>query len=161
MLDNQQWAQFDQDGYLRLGKVASDAEMEALGTRMDEIMLGRVRYEGMYFQLDSETGAYGDVPSGGQWAGSTLNYRKIEVLEQDPLFLGYMQHPVFREITRRVYGEKWRIYRAMFMNKPAHRGTMLPYHQDGGTQWALDPEPADHGLDAPWTTRRSRTAACR
>src|SRR5256885_1942283 len=25
---------------------------------MDEIMLGRVRYEGMYFQLDSETGVY-------------------------------------------------------------------------------------------------------
>jgi phytanoyl-CoA hydroxylase len=147
LISSKEWEQFDQDGYLVLGKVASDAEMEALGTRMDEIMLGRVRYEGMYFQLDSETGVYGDVPSGGQWAGSTLNYRKIEVLEKDPVFLAYMQHPVFREITRRVYGENVAIYRAMFMNKPAHRGTVLPYHQDGGTQWSLTMNP----LITVWT----------
>ena len=105
MLSKEQWAQFDREGYLMLGRVASDAEMEALGTRMDEIMLGRVRHEGMYFQLDSETGVYGDVPSGGQWEGPSLNYRKIELLEKDPLFLAYIQHPAFREITRRVYGE--------------------------------------------------------
>ena len=65
MLSKAQWAQFERDGYLVLGQVISDAELEALGRRMDDIMLGRYRYEGMYFQLDSETGAYGDVPSGG------------------------------------------------------------------------------------------------
>lgn len=141
MLSEQDSMQFEQDGYLRLGQVASDAELGALQERMDAIMLGRVRYEGMYFQPDSETGNYGDVPSGGAWAGPTLAYRKIEALERDPLFLRYMQHPVFRAITRRVYGEDVSIYRAMFMNKPAHRGTILPYHQDAGTQWGLDRDP--------------------
>jgi ectoine hydroxylase-related dioxygenase (phytanoyl-CoA dioxygenase family) len=147
VLSKAQWAQFEQDGYLVLGQVISDAELEALGRRMDDIMLGRYRYEGMYFQLDSETGAYGDVPSGGQWAEATLNYRKIEQLEKDPLFLSYMQNPVFREITRQVYGEDVAIYRAMFMNKPAQRGTVLPYHQDGGTQWSLTMNP----LITVWT----------
>ena len=147
MLRKEQWAQFERDGYLVLGPVISGTEMEALAGRMDEIMLGRARYEGMFFQLDSETGVYGDVPSGGQWQGPTLNYRKIELLEKDPLFLAYIQNPVFREITRQVYGENVAIYRAMFMNKPAHRGTVLPYHQDGGTQWSLTMNP----LITVWT----------
>jgi hypothetical protein len=141
MLSEQDWEQFEREGYLRLGQVATDAELQALQTRMDAIMLGQVRYTGMFFQLDSATGVYGDVPGGGTWAGPTLNYRKIETLERDPLFLAYMQHPLFREINRRVYGDSVSIYRAMFMNKPAQRGTILPYHQDAGSQWGLDRSP--------------------
>lgn len=141
MITEVQWCQFDVHGYLRLGQVASVEEMEHLQQRVDDIMLGKVRYEGMYFQLDTLSGEYGDVPSGGEFAGPSLAYRKIELLERDPLFLAYLQHPVFREITRRVYGEDISIYRAMFMNKPAHRGTVLPYHQDAGSQWGLDRNP--------------------
>ncbi|HLK55182.1 MAG TPA: phytanoyl-CoA dioxygenase family protein [Chthonomonadaceae bacterium] len=141
MLSEKAWEQFADEGYLRLGQVATDDQLEALQTRMDDIMLGRVRYSGMFFQLDTDTGKYGDVGAGGAWAGPTLNYRKIQTLERDPLFLGYMQHPLFREITRRIYGEDISIYRAMFMNKPALRGTVLPYHQDAGAQWGLDRDP--------------------
>ncbi len=141
MLSEQDWAQFERDGYLWLGQVVTDDELHALQARMDAIMLGQVRYAGMFFQLDSATGVYSDVPGGGAWAGPTLHYRKIETLERDALFLRYMQHPVFRAITHRVYGENVSIYRAMFMNKPAQRGTVLPYHQDAGTQWGLDRDP--------------------
>jgi phytanoyl-CoA hydroxylase len=147
MLSDREWAQFERDGHLMLGQVISDAELEALRQRMDDIMLGRFRYEGMLFQPDSETGLYADVPVGGEWAGPTLNYRKIELMEKDPLFLAYIQHPVFQEITRRVYGESVAIYRAMFMNKPARRGTVLPYHQDGGPGFALTRDP----LVTVWT----------
>jgi hypothetical protein len=41
----------------RSAQWSSDAEREALGRRIDEIMLGRVRHQGMYFQPDSETGS--------------------------------------------------------------------------------------------------------
>jgi phytanoyl-CoA hydroxylase len=141
-LTETQWAQFEQEGFLRLGQVADDAELAAMQTRMDDIMLGRVRYAGMYFQLDTETGVYGDLKFTDGWQGPTLAYRKIELLERDPVFLRYMQNPLFRDITRRVYGDSdVSIYRAMFMNKPAQRGTILPYHQDGGSQWGLDRDP--------------------
>ena len=156
MLSEQDWERFEREGYLSLGQVATDDELTALQTRIDEIMLGKVCYSGMYFQLDSATGVYSDVPqTDGKWAGATLDYRKIETLEQDPLFLAYMQHPVFRQITRRVYGEDVAIYRAMFMNKPAGRGTLLPYHQDGGTQWGLDRNP----LITLWTALDPATIA--
>ncbi|MDE2125624.1 MAG: phytanoyl-CoA dioxygenase family protein [Armatimonadetes bacterium] len=147
MVSAADWASFEEVGYLLLGAVASPAQLASLQNRIDAIMLGEMRYDGMYFQLDSDTGRYEDVGSGGGFAGPTLNYRKIEQLEKDPVFLAYMQRPEFREITQRVYGSEVSIYRAMFMNKPAQKGTVLPYHQDGGSQWGLTANP----LITVWT----------
>jgi ectoine hydroxylase-related dioxygenase (phytanoyl-CoA dioxygenase family) len=125
-----------------LGQVADDAQLAALQERIDALMLGQVPNEHIWFQLDSETGEYGDLKFGsGKWEVATKNYRKIEKLERDPVFLAYIQHPLFRDITRQLIGENVSIYRAMFMNKPARRGTYLPYHQDAGTQWSLDRDP--------------------
>src|SRR5688500_18437510 len=106
MLTEAQFAQYDRDGFLRLGQVATDEELAALQERMDAIMLGRVPYPGMYFQMDTESGVYSDIGKGPKgWQGPSLNYRKIQDLERDPLFLAYMQHPLFRAITRRLIGE--------------------------------------------------------
>ncbi|NUP99620.1 MAG: phytanoyl-CoA dioxygenase family protein [Armatimonadetes bacterium] len=140
MLTDTQMRQWEEDGFVRLGQVMSDAQLEALRARIDDIMLGRIRYEGMYFQLDSETGAYGDLKFNHGWTEASLNYRKIQDLERDPLFLEFMQHPTFRGLSRQLVAEEISVFRAMFMNKPAHRGTHLPYHQDGGDQWGLDRE---------------------
>ncbi len=140
-LSEAEWAQFEAEGYLRLGQVASDEQLARLQKRMDDIMLGHIRYKGMYFQLDTTTGVYGDVPNGGEWEVSSLAYRKIEKLERDAEFLRYLQHPIFQDICQKTYGESVTIYRSMFMNKPAKQGTVLPYHQDGGDQWGLDRNP--------------------
>jgi len=95
----------------------------------------------MFFQLDSQSGEYGDLwKNAAGFQGPTLNYRKIQDLERDPVFLAYIQHPCFRELTRALVAEEISVFRAMFMNKPALRGTELPYHQDGGSQWGLDRE---------------------
>jgi hypothetical protein len=134
--------QFARDGYLRLGRVIPAEALEALCRRIDDIMLGEVRYEGMMMQLDSSSGNYRDVPeSSATFKGATLAYRRIDQLERDPLFLAYMQHPLFREITRTLIGPDVSIFRAMFMNKPADRGTPLPWHQDVGIGWGLDANP--------------------
>lgn len=137
-----------------------DNEVAGLQTRINQIMLGEadVDYDKMLMQLDSETGEYGDagVQSKGH-KGATLNYRKIEQLEFDRLFLQYMEKSVFKEICARVYGGHTPIstFRAMFMNKPANKGTFLPWHQDRWntldrdpliTVWtALDPATIENG----------------
>lgn len=140
-LTDSQWRDFEKDGYLNLGRVLDDAELAGLRERIDDIMLGKCRYEGMYFQLDSSTGNYGDIGGGGEWAGATLDYRKIQDLEMDDRFLAYMQLPIYRAITQRIYGDDVALFRAMFMNKHARKGTVLPYHQDAGTQWQLTRDP--------------------
>ena len=145
LISDEQWKEYDEKGYLRLGKLLNDNELAALQKRIDDIMLGTaegVDYDRMLMQLDSEDGQYehaGQQSKGHK--GATLNYRKIQDLEYDPLFLSFMQRPVFREICARVYGEATPVsaFRAMFMNKPANRGTWLPWHQDRWSDLDRDP----------------------
>jgi len=141
VLTAEQLEEFDRKGFLRLGKVATQEEVAAVRQRMDDIMHGRVPVEGIYFQMDTESGAYEDVPSGGAFQGPSDNYRKIQELERDPVILRYVQHPFFRELCEQLIGPEVTTYRTMFMNKPAGRGTVLPYHQDAGSQWSLSKDP--------------------
>jgi phytanoyl-CoA hydroxylase len=139
-----QWQQFRQDGYLRLGAVLSAAELSALQQRIDEIMLGTasVPYERMMMQVDGLTGNAADAgPQSKGHKGATLNYRKIQDLELDPLFLACMQKPLFGEICAAVYGAETPVdcFRAMFMNKPARHGSFLGWHQDRWTDLDRDP----------------------
>ena len=82
-----QRTEFEERGYVHLGRVLGEDSLRALQERIDAIMLGEVPYEHMRFQLDSEDGAYGNTPpeTVGH-KGPTLAYRKIMDLEQDPLF---------------------------------------------------------------------------
>jgi len=143
-LTDAQWAQYERDGYLKLGKLLCDSELRELQQRIDDIMLGKAKvdYDRMLMQLDSDSGKYEAAgPQTKGFKGSTLNYRKIQELEFDPLFLAYMQKPLFREICVRTYGPTTPIaaFRAMFMNKPARKGTFLPWHQDRWTHLDRDP----------------------
>lgn len=165
-LTDDQWAQFMRDGYLVLGRVASDEEVTALNTRLDDLMDGRVQYgDKLLMQLDpsstaSGTGALGAdaysalrVEAAGQsvgFKGASRAYRKIGEahagLEVDDVFRGFMTKPVFRRICDRAYGAHAAVstYRSMVMCKPSGAlggGTTLPWHQDGGEHWALDRDP--------------------
>jgi len=113
--------------------------------RIDAIMLGKaaVNYERMLMQRDSDSGRYEDAGKADKgFKGASLNYRKIQDLEYDPLFLEYLQDPVFEDLCHRIYGEESvvSIFRAMFMNKPANKGTFLPWHQDRWTSLDRDPQ---------------------
>ncbi|MBX3010108.1 MAG: phytanoyl-CoA dioxygenase family protein [Caldilineaceae bacterium] len=153
-----EWAQYEKEGYLHLGKVLTDEELALLQQRMDDIMLGKapVDYDRMLMQLDRIPGQTdGPGPQTKGHKGATLRYRKIQDLEFDPLFLAYMQRPLFRHICEQVYGPQTPIgcFRAMFMNKPAREGTVLVWHQD---RWNyLDRDP----LITVWTALDPATKA--
>lgn len=156
-LTESQWRDFHELGYVKLGRLLDDDALRAMQQRIDDIMLGKadVDYDRMMMQLDSETGRYDQA--GAQTKGhkgATLNYRKIEELEFDPLHLAYMQRPIFRDVCRRMYGDvPVSAFRAMFMNKPARKGTYLPWHQD---RWSmLDRDP----LITTWTALDPATIA--
>lgn len=140
-----QWAEYKVQGYLRLEGVMDEGELEGLQQRIDEIMMGTAPtyYDRIMMQLDRDPAVGGDRP-GPQSRGhktATLCYRKIQGLEFDPLFLSFMQKPIFREICKRVYGAGTPVscFRAMFMNKPVREGTPLTWHQDRWTALDIDP----------------------
>lgn len=142
-LTAEQWQQYETQGYLRLGKVLTDDELITLQQRMDDIMMGRapLDYDRMLMQLDREPGNGKMGPQTKGHKGATLSYRKIQDLELDPLFLAFMQKPIFRHICERVHGPETAIdcFRAMFMNKPAKEGTALRWHQDRWNYLDRDP----------------------
>ena len=140
-----QWRQYEAEGYLHLGKVLDGSALAALQERIDAIMLGEadVDYDRMLMQLDFGASDYGDIGEQTKGhKGATLEYRKIEDLEWDPIFLEYMQRPLFRDICERCYGGDAGVacFRAMFMNKPAGKGSYLPWHQDRWSQFDRDPQ---------------------
>jgi hypothetical protein len=134
-------ARFDQDGFAQIGRVASDDALAAMRARADDLMLGRVAYPGLFFQLDTSTGRYEDLRYGEGWEGPSLNYRKIEKVEADPIFRAWIDNPLFERIARARVGDEVVIYRAVIMSKAARGGTILPWHQDGGKFWGLDRDP--------------------
>jgi phytanoyl-CoA hydroxylase len=144
-LTAEEWARFDQDGYVRLGRVMDDDELALLGQRIDDIMMGTadIDYSRTMMQLDSDPERDGNPgPQSKGHKVASLAYRKIQDLEFDPTHLNYMQRPLMRHICGRVYGEDASIacFRAMFMNKPAHEGTELQWHQDRWSDLDMDPQ---------------------
>ena len=139
-----QWEDFDQQGYVRLGQIATNKQLADMQQRIDDIMLGAapIDYEQIMMQLDREPGTNQPGPQSHGHKGATLLYRKIQKLEYDPIFLNYMINPVFEEICRRTYGDDAPIscFRAMFMNKPAQEGTYLVWHQDRWSNLDRDPQ---------------------
>lgn len=134
-------AHYAEHGYARLGRVLGEPGLAALRARSDEVMLGQVRYDGLFFQLDTETGRYEDLTYKKGYQGPSLNYRKVEKLERDPLFAAWINNSLFERVARRVYEGPIAIYRAVLFNKAARGGTVLPFHQDGGSYWGLDRDP--------------------
>jgi phytanoyl-CoA hydroxylase len=128
-------------GFARVGRVASDEVLTELRSRADQMMLGRLDYEGLFFQKDSDSNNYDDLEYGKGWQGPTLNYRKIEKLEKDPVYWAFLNNPVFARVAHAVIGDQVSIYRAFIMNKSSQGGSNLPWHQDGGRFWGLDRPP--------------------
>lgn len=160
MITESDWVDFESKGYLHLGRLLEGSDLRSLQNRIDAIMLGEadIDYDRLLMQLDSKTGEYEDMgeQTNGH-KGATLAYRKIQNLEIDPLFGAYVARPLFRDICQHIYGPEVPIacFRAMFMNKPSHQGTKLPWHQDAWTDldrqplitvWtALDPATRENG----------------
>ena len=134
-------ARFRADGWARVGRVASERTLAELRARVDRMMLGELVYPGLFFQRDTETGAYEDLTYGRGWEGPTLNYRKLEKVEQDPHFRAWLSNPVFERVARALIPGAISLYRAVVFNKAATGGTVLPFHQDGGLFWGVDRAP--------------------
>lgn len=148
-------AELRERGYARLGRVLSDQGIALLRARVDDMMLGKVRYDELFFQHDSDTGRYEDLVRREGFVGPSLHYRKIEKLEKDPLFREYIGNALFERIVQALAPGPITLYRAVLFNKAAHGGTDLPWHQDGGIFWGLDRPP----LVQIWTTLDDATEA--
>lgn len=135
-------ASFTDEGFARLGPVLSLQGQQLLGARLEDLMLARVPNDGLFFQRDSSSGRYEDLRFGRGFEGPSLEYRKIEKLERDPLFRRFIENPVFEQVARSIIEGPIALYRAVVFTKSAKGGTALPWHQDAGDFWGIDRLPS-------------------
>ena len=133
---------FRQYGYARLGPVLSATGRIELRLTVEQLMSGKLKYPGMFFQHDSSTGRYQDLQYGKGWIGPSTRYRKIERLELDLLFWRWICNPLFARIAQSHLGPSVSLYRAVLWNKAPTAGTELPWHQDDGKFWGIDRAPS-------------------
>jgi phytanoyl-CoA hydroxylase len=134
-------AEFAQRGFARLGPVLTTDAAHRLARRAVALMEGEVRYPRMFFQHDSLGGQYEDLAFNKGWMGPSNAYRKLEGLELDPLFLAWIENPLFERLARRVLGPEITLYRSVLWNKAPGGGMAVPWHQDDGRFWGLDRPP--------------------
>lgn len=135
-------AEFEEQGFARLGRVLNDEALAALRERAEELMLGKVSYPGLFFQPDATTGRYEDAPLGLGWQGPSLRYRKLEKLELDDRFRAWLANPLFARIALERLKEDVVLYRAIIFNKAEGLGgSEVPWHQDAGKLWGLSRDP--------------------
>lgn len=134
-------AHFLEHGYARLGQVLSEEGAVKLAERANALMQSEHPFPGMFFQHDSPSGLYKDLRFNTGWVGPSLCYRKIEKLELDPLFLSWIENPLFERIARSLLEEPIALYRAVLWNKAPGVGMAVPWHQDDGKFWGLNRAP--------------------
>ncbi|NUP07137.1 MAG: phytanoyl-CoA dioxygenase family protein [Polyangiaceae bacterium] len=134
-------ARYREHGYAKIGPVIAPEFLARLRARADDLMLGRRRVDGLFFQHDAASGRYEDLPYGEGYVGPSLGYRKIEKLERDDLFRALLENPLFERIVRRVLSGGVTLYRAVLFSKAPGSSSPLPWHQDAGRFWGLDRDP--------------------
>jgi phytanoyl-CoA hydroxylase len=132
---------FREHGYARLGRVLDDDGIRSLCERADDLMMGRIVYPGMFFQMDAIKGRYEDAPRGQGWQGPSRDYRKLEKLELDERFRTFILNPQFENIARALISGPVSMYRCIIFNKSAAGSSPIPWHQDGGKLWGLSETP--------------------
>jgi len=121
---------FAEHGYARLGRVCPEAIRRELVDRAEALMLGADPDLGLFFQLNAG------------WVGPSLNYRKVERLERDEVFLAWIRNPVFEGLATALLGPQVALYRSVLWNKAADTNMAVPWHQDDGRFWGLDRPPS-------------------
>ena len=135
-----QRTEFEERGYVRRGVCSEKTRCVRCRSGLTQLYLARCLMSICDFSLTAKMAYMGTRPR-KRWDTRGLRaYRKIMDLEQDPLFLRYAASAISPDHASLHGGERVH-FRAMFMNKPADRGTELPWHQDVGWGWGVDTTP--------------------
>merc|ERR1719461_2507878 len=135
-LTDDQWREFREKGFVKIGKTMTELETLALRSQAFALMSGKVRHENLFMQLDpGADAAYDSLTSHSEsprFTEESTAYRKIGEagcgLELDPLFKSFMSKEIFERVARRIHGRHVPIsvYRAILFSKPTE--------SDGGGQ---------------------------
>lgn len=133
---------YKKNGYVKLGNVASENYSKKLSNRIMDLMSGKKRYKGMFFQLEGEKGSYEKINKNSEiFLGPSKRYRKIKDLEYDDLFFKIVKNKYLKYFSKHLIGNEISCMRAMLLNKPPKHSSKLKFHQDASDNWKMSAKP--------------------
>lgn len=116
MLSEAQIAEFQERGYLEVGRVMTDAQADALRERMFRVMEGRSK----------------DKPEAiGGWGKERKVIQIVNIWEADDLFRAHLYNPTILEMVSELIGtDTLRVWHDQVQYKPPQIGGPTDWHQD-------------------------------
>ena len=147
-------ARFAEDGYARLGPVLAGDAMAALRARADDIMLGRVVHDGLFFQHDAPTGRYEDLEFGKGWDGPRASTARSRSSRGTRSSAPGSRTPCSSASRAALVGDAVTLYRATLFTKAGarrHGAAVAP-----GRRELLGARPRSRAPDLDGARRRAR-----
>jgi hypothetical protein len=142
---NEYCNQLEEKGYVIIKKIIDEYFVEKLVFRTNDLMMGRIKYEGMFFKLDDPDGDYFKIKhqdvKNEIFSGPSERYKKIKDLEYDDLFIDVIQCDLFKSICQKRIGPEVSSMRSMILNKSTINSSILPFHQDVAENWPMSGKP--------------------
>lgn len=142
---NKLFSFYDQNGYVKLGKIVSDNYIKILIKVTNDLMMGKRTYPGMFFKLDDPKGNYYNIKHedihNEKFSGPSNRYKKIKDLEYVPEFLNCIKLKILKKFSEKYIGSQVSSMRSMILNKSHINSSILPFHQDVSNKWKMSKKP--------------------
>ena len=142
---NKLFSFYDQNGYVKLGKIVSDDYIKKLIKVTNDLMMGKRTYPGMFFKLDDPKGNYYNIKHedihNEKFSGPSNRYKKIKDLEYVPEFLNCIKLKILKKFSEKYIGSQVSSMRSMILNKSHINSSILPFHQDVSNKWKMSKKP--------------------
>jgi ectoine hydroxylase-related dioxygenase (phytanoyl-CoA dioxygenase family) len=121
MLTQEQIDFFDRNGYLKVGRVLDDAQVEVLRERLDDVMAGRSAGQPELLR---------NLAGGGLDTDAVV-VQIVNIWSADDQYRALMFHPAITEMTAELTrSDTLRVWHDQIQYKPPRVGTSTRWHQD-------------------------------
>src|SRR5262245_47540430 len=135
-LTREQVAFFRRNGYLIVGRVVTDGELEELRERVEWIASGEAEHIPEHYRQVEPRVAQGELTA----ETYTLSLRKLSHLSwHDPVMLAHACRPAITDRIASLLGPDLKLYQDQVFMKPPGVGSRQPYHQDQPWGFHIDP----------------------
>src|SRR5438105_1777196 len=135
-LTPEQVAFFRRNGYLIVGRVVTDAELEQLRERVEWIASGDAEHVPAHSRQVEPRVAQGELTA----EDYILSLRKLSHLAwYDEVMLAHARNPAITDRIASLLGPDLKLYQDQLFMKPPRVGSRQPYHQDQPLGFYIDP----------------------
>jgi len=117
---------FDIDGFVNFGRVLSDDELQSLRARINEISDGSVGVPPQCVRMREGWNAQ----SPGAISRREATWQLLDLHRHDDVVRAICEKPLIRETIETLLESPARLWSDQTIMKPAHHGSVVPWHQD-------------------------------